>query len=143
MAANRKNVVVTGHKELDATLATVEPKIQKKVVRKGLREAGKLIQAAAKGNLGRNGNVESGELQKGIRVRAMKRSRSRIGVQVVTTERKVADKSGNRFGGGQLEVGSKRQRAQPFLRPAGYDNKDSITQKVVASVKSVLAELAR
>ena len=140
----RSGVIVTGHKELDLKLSIVEPAVQKKVARKGLREAGKIIQNAAKQKLSQNNNVNTGELRKGIRVRAMKRSRSKIGIQVATTERsegKAID--GKRFGGAQIETGTKHIRAQPFLRPAGYDNEPGIERQIIDSIHDALNGLTR
>ena len=137
-------VFVTGDKELDRKLSTLEPKVQKKVARKGMRKAGKVIQAAAKSNLASNQSVETGELSKGIRVRAMKRSRSRIGIEIATTERREGKSiEGKRFGGAQLEAGTKHTQAKPFLRPAGYDNEDEVLSLITDSIGDAIDDLAR
>jgi HK97 gp10 family phage protein len=135
--------VVSGVKELDAKFASIEPKIAKKVARKAMRDGAKKIEARAKANLSANGNIDTGELRRGIKVRAMKRSRSRIGVWIATTERKQASKKGFRFGGYQLEYGTKHAQAEPFMRPAGNDSEPAIRSMVIADILEALGELAR
>lgn len=141
--AKRGAVLVSGDKELDRKLQVLEPRVQKKVARKGLRSAGKLIQQHAKANLSRNSNVNTGELQKGIKVRAAKRSRSSIGIVIATTERRKASPKGNRFGGAQLETGTKFVTAKPFLRPAAYDREDQIKKLITDSISDAIDDLAR
>lgn len=138
----RKSVIVTGDKALDRKLASLEPRVQKKVGRKGLRAAGKLIQKHAKSNLSRNQNVDTGELRRGIRVRAAKRSRKRIGVEIMTTERREGRTvEGKRFGGAQLETGTKHVQAKPFLRPAAYEREPEIKRLIADSISDAIDDL--
>jgi HK97 gp10 family phage protein len=132
----KSKTIVTGDKELDRKLASIPWGVQSKVARQAMRKAGYLIQAAAKGNLSRNQNVDTGQLQKGIKVRALKRSRSRVGISIATTAERA--ESGKRYGGMPLEAGTKHMTARPFLRPAGYDNEDKVRAMIVADVEKVL-----
>jgi HK97 gp10 family phage protein len=131
-----KNSIVTGVKEIDRKLASLEPKIQKKLVRSAVRKAGKLIQKKAKDHL--EDNEQSGQTKRGIKVRAMKRSRGKIGITVGTTERSRGKTGSSVFGGAQLEFGTKHMRADPFLRPAGYGSEKEVRQMVI---DDILAEL--
>lgn len=132
-----KKTIVTGYRELDRKLATLPLKVQKAVTRGSLRKAGKMIQDKAKQNLTSNQSVETGELRKGIRVRASKRSRTRVGIYISTTERKE-ENSKWPFGGAQVEFGREDVRPKPFLRPAGYESQQAIRAFFVADVKRQL-----
>jgi len=132
-----KKVVVTGHRAIDRKLATLPLKVQKKIARTGLRKAGKLVKGKAQGNLSSNDSVDTGKLKKGIRVRASKRSRTRIGIFISTTERKE-EESRWPFGGAQVESGREDVKAKPFLRPAGYGSEAEIRKLFTDDVKSQL-----
>lgn len=66
---------ITGEKEILKKLDTVEKKLKGAFVRKALRKAAKLVQAKAKSTAPNS----SGTLEENIKVRAMRRSRNRIG----------------------------------------------------------------
>lgn len=148
-------VIVTGHRALDIKLATLPLKLQRKLARSALRKAGKLIQGKAKANLqtlvgktskklatGKESKVEkvagTGELKRGIRVRASKRSRKRVGIFISTTER-----AGTRwpYGGAQFEFGKEKQKARPFLRPAGYESEAQVRQFVITDIGTELVKM--
>lgn len=73
--------VVTGSKELDAKLQALLPALQKKLVRQALRKsayrAKKAIQEIIKSEA-----HDTGTLEKNLKVKALKRSRVRVGVGV-------------------------------------------------------------
>jgi hypothetical protein len=75
---SNKLVVVTGIAKIDRRLKTLLPRLQKKVIRQGMRKGLKLIQADAKARWGR----ETGETIRNIRVRAVKgRKRGSISLE--------------------------------------------------------------
>lgn len=132
-------IVITGDKQLARTFAALGPQLANKFARQALRKAAKLVKERAEGKLRTNPSIESGALLKGIKVRAMKRSRVRIGVVIVTT----AESGESGFGGFQLEFGTKRAGAEPFLRPSLYEHADAIRNDFKTDVKEVIAEAAQ
>lgn len=128
-------VIVTGDLELDAKLSTLEKKVQKKVAKKSMRKAAKeIILPEAKNRV----PVDSGALEESLVVRSLKRSRSRIGVEVRTKEGFF---KGDEFYGGFIEFGTATQKAQPFLRPAGYGNEPRIRELIIQDIKQALREM--
>lgn len=123
-------IVVFGDKALDKKLASLGPKLAKQIARSAMRKSGKGVKQAAKETVA----VDEGELQQSIEVRALTRSRSRIGVKIQTEE------DGKGFGGAQLEFGTKHMAAQPFLRPSLYDNQESIREQIIADVYTIIWE---
>lgn len=65
---------VSGLRELDQMLKQLPANIEKNVLRGALRAGQKVFADAAKGNLRRNGSVDTGELEKSIRVRFKRKS---------------------------------------------------------------------
>ena len=116
------SIVVTGVKEIDSKLKTLEPKIQKKVLRQAMRSGMKLVLQDAISRV----PVLSGLLKRNIKLRAMKRKQNRVGllVQVKSDERFVkVSKAGIRYWyPAAVEFGHGTVPAYPFMRPA-YDLK--------------------
>lgn len=129
-------VIVTGDVELDKKLSQMEQKIQKKVARQSMRKAVKeIIVPAAKAKV----NKRSGALGRSIKARAMKRSRSRVGVEARAGEGHF---KGDQYYSGMLEFGTKKMRARPFLRPAGYENKERIERLIIKDLRRIIVEMA-
>jgi hypothetical protein len=80
-------VAITGVKELDRKLRRIDAKLGKKIVTQGSRRALKPVQLAAR----RFVPVDTGELRKGIKVKALRRSRKRFGSRVTSAGRNVED----------------------------------------------------
>lgn len=74
-------VIVTGLAQLDAVLASMEPKLQKKFTRKSLRAVAKKVTGAAKAIVQAEA-YHFGVIFKNLKVRALKRARNRLGVQM-------------------------------------------------------------
>ena len=134
--------VVTGVEEIDRKLQQFEPKLQKKVARKSLRKAGKLVKQSAQTNLDKNDTNETGQTRRGIKIKSAKRSRSRIGILVMTTHRQEEVATRNQFNAIPLEFGHDQVRAYPFLRPAVYDNENRINNFVVKDIEEQIDEMA-
>ena len=84
----KKTVVKTGFILLDRKIKKLTSKEQKKLFRKSARPAMKPLQQQAKSNA--KEDKVTGETGKSIKIRATKRSRSRIGIRV-TSELKSFD----------------------------------------------------
>ena len=112
-------VVLTGDKALNRMLRSLSGKDGKKAIRKATRPALKVVQAEAKALAPR----ATGALARAIRVRALPRSRRRVGARVTIG---AGEFTGETFYGGFQEWGWKaggRQIAgKRFLRNAA-DNK--------------------
>jgi HK97 gp10 family phage protein len=100
-----KPVIVTGSEELNRKLADLKGSKAKQAIRKASREALRPVAAAAKANAPRR----TGLLAQSIKVRALKRSRVRVGSQVTANG---ANKkfNGRQFYGGFQEYGWKAGR---------------------------------
>jgi HK97 gp10 family phage protein len=120
--AAKGSIVVTGIKEIDSKLKTLEPKIQRKVLRQAMRSGMKLVFQEALQRV----PVLTGLLKKNIKLRAMKRKRNRAGllVQVKSDEGLVkVSKAGTRYWyPAAVEWGHGTVPPHPFMRPA-YDIK--------------------
>jgi len=109
------DIRMTGDKELDRQLRRLAGNDQKKIVRKALRAGARPIQADAIANAPED---EEGRLKK-VKVRSAKRSRRSIGARVG-----FFSGSGEDGIAAHVELGTRRSRAKPFLRPALAKNKD-------------------
>lgn len=120
---------VDGDKELMQQLAGLEGKIGRKIAQGALRRAAKkVILPEAKAMV----PVDTGQLEGSLKVKALARSRRVFGVAVVAGEGFF---KGEEFYGGFVEFGTKHMEADPFLRPAGYANREKVLRLVVQDVK--------
>lgn len=72
-------IIVTGIKDIDRRLKTLLPRLQKKVIRQGMRAGLKVIAAEVKANA----PVDTGRMKKAVQVRAVKsRKRGSIALEV-------------------------------------------------------------
>jgi len=115
-------IVVTGITEIDKKLKTLEPRLQKKVIRQSMRSGMKLVLQDAVQRV----PFLSGLLKRNIKLRAMKRKRNRIGLLV---EVKSDPGFYKHYGQGQVawypasvEYGHGTVPPHPFMRPA-FDTK--------------------
>jgi len=143
-------VIVTGDKVLDALLAGLEPKLQKKLSRQATRKAAKdIVLPEARNRV----PVDTGDLDDSLTVRAVKRSRGKIGHMVTTRDGFF---KGDQFYGAMLEFGTKERKhksgksvgsIQPhsfaFLRPAIYDNEARIKTEYINDVRELINEAAK
>ena len=142
-------VIITGDKALDRKLAGLPDKLAKKLSKQATRKAAKeIVLPRAKADA----PVDTGELEDSLTVRAVKRSRRRIGHMVTTRDGMF---QGDQFYGGFVEWGThERQtksgkstgRIQPnefmFLRSALYDNEVRIKAEYVKDVNQLIDEAA-
>lgn len=149
-------VLVTGDKAVERMLLRLPEDLRKKALRPALRKAAKdVVLPAAKRNLQDQVESGTGELMKSLKVRAIKRSRVKFGAAVIL--RGVSDSvvDVSKFYGLFLEFGltktspPRRHRktgkstgdlpAQPFLRPALYDNKRRVEALTVRAIRTWIA----
>ena len=116
------SIVVTGIKEIDSKLKTLEPRVQRKVLRQAMRSGMKLVMQDALMRV----PVLTGLLKRNIKLRAMKRKRNRAGllVQIKSDPGFVTvSKAGVKYWyPAAVEFGHGTVPAHPFMRPA-YDFK--------------------
>jgi HK97 gp10 family phage protein len=83
MASNRFDISLLGAPELSKALAALPDKLERKVLTKALRAAGKFYLTLAKASAPR----DEGRLASTMKLRALKRRRGRVGVMVQTGTR--------------------------------------------------------
>lgn len=154
MAAG-KLVIVTGFKELDAKLRTMEPKLQRKFIRGALRKGGKRLQQEAK-RIIRTEAKDTGALEKSVGApKALKRSRKRIGVSVMPDRDKLFANYRAKHGGkapspmaghndphyyaASIEFGTETQEAVRPFRRALYDNAKVYQEYFKADLREFIA----
>lgn len=111
-----KGFVITGHKKIDKLFKQLTDKVQKKVVKKAMRKGMKPVLDEVKQNV----PVDTGATKKDIKIRAGKRSRDRIEVQVSSKNDNYIPKF--------LEYGTSKMQARPFYRPA-FESKGEQAKK--------------
>lgn len=149
MAGRQATVWVTGIPELDAKLRTIEQRLAKKIYRRSVRKAAKPVLDTARSLA----PVESGDLKRSLKIRAMKRSRRnkhQVGVQVVTGKEWF---KGDQFYAAFIEFGAPGHKffgkgeaplePKPFLRPAADANKSKVADVFRAEMRRELEEAAR
>ena len=144
---------ITGDKEIIREFDNLTLTIQKKGLRPGLRQAAKeLVLKSARQNLRDQQEGGTGALSASLKVRAVKRSRTKFGSQIHFRS-SLGDA---KFYGLWLEFGltktspPRRHKsgkstgdlpAQPFLRPALYDNRRRIQKMVEKHIKRWIKSL--
>jgi HK97 gp10 family phage protein len=105
--------VLTGDKTINRRLAKLTGPEAKNIIRKSARPALKPILAAARANA----PTDKGLLRKSVKIRAMKRSRSRVGA-TVSSGSKTSAYAGKAWYGGPIEYGYTRRdgREMPAVR---------------------------
>lgn len=150
-----KLVFVTGFKELDAKLESLEPKIQKKFVRGALRKGGKRLTQEAQ-RIIRQEARDTGALEKSVKVLSLKRSRKRVGIAVMPKREVLFTQYAARHEGkkphpakdetepyyyaASIEFGTETQPAVKPFRRALYDNAKVYQAYFIGDVKQFIAE---
>lgn len=154
-------VVVTGDEELDAVLRTLSPRLQKKFVRGALRKSMKRVKGEFE-KIVRTEAYATGAYLKSTKVRSMKRSRSRIGMEFHVDRDKYFERYQAKYGkkpsprkgetephyvpasiefGFDLPNGTHVEAVRPQRR-ALYDNQQAILGEFKNDVKQLIAEAA-
>lgn len=137
-----KNIITTGFPEVDNLLATLEPKLQRKAIRKGLRAGAKLVRERAIALV----PYDEGVLQDTLVVRSPKGTarrklpRGTLGISV--THRTTGDD--DPFYAIWVEFGTVKWVGDPYIRPALYDRKVEILaasrRAIIAGVNEIAAK---
>lgn len=155
-------VIVTGLKQLDDVLAQLEVKVQKKFIRKALRNVAKKVVETAK-RIVHAEAYDTGTLHDSFKVRALKRSRRGIGVAMFVDRDKLFALYESRHGRrptprsgedephyylASIEFGYSRPDGTqvPAVRPmrrALYENEDVLKQFFKDDLTELIRELAK
>jgi hypothetical protein len=156
-------VIVTGDKALDALLATLPMKMQKKVFRKGIRPVVRsIVLPAAQSNV----PSDTGALRGSLKLVALKSNvvsftrsngkagkrnlnANKVGVQVMTAD---GFYKGDQFYGAFTEFGTKERKHKSgknvgkveevgWLRKSVYENEQQVKSSVLAAVTEQIREL--
>lgn len=120
---------ITGVKEIDKALKKLEPKVRKKMVRQAMRPALKPVQATAKEKC----PVDTGALRDSIKVKAAKRSRRTMGVDVRSVGVPYY---------GPVEYGSKDRPPAGFMRNAYDTGKDKAKDDAINRIAELVEKEA-
>jgi HK97 gp10 family phage protein len=107
--------VITGVKEIDRKLKQLEPRIAKKVVRKSMREALRLVRAAVQSEQ-KSGPFATGATAKAVKIQAGRNRRR--GTITVEVRIGVGDYVGDQFYAAFVEFGTKRMEARHKMEAA-------------------------
>ena len=153
----RVDITLTGADELKRLLTGLPMNLEKKYLRKGVREVGNRILASAKPKV----PLDTEAAKDSLKTRAFKRTRKGIvGVTVGfrRVERRPSRKAGERKGkyrqrvraakgtgetvfyGLAIEYGTAHQAAHPVLRPAFDSNKSAALSILTGAVRQCIAE---
>lgn len=130
------DIRVFGDKELQRKLKALPLILQKKILRSAMRAGGKIVLDSAKQRV----PVDTGALQASLKLRAMKRSKNVLGVQILTGKGFFV---GKQFYGAFLELGTHKLPARPYLRPALEENRTSVLGLMQQEIASRIAAEAR
>lgn len=140
------SMVLTGDRELNRKLQTLKGPKQKKAVRKASRESLKPLASATS----RAAPRRSGLLARSVKVRALKRSRKRVGARVTIGEGSF---KGRTFYGGFIELGRKtgkrgsahRRQVEEndFMRRTAKRKRQSVLADYRQRLKGHIIQLAR
>lgn len=129
---NLSNVafVTTGIEAIDRRLMSLEPKLQKKVIRKAQRDGAKDVLAAAKSLA----PVKSGALKKNLKIRTIKRKKGQVGLDIGTAAK---DFTGDQFYSSFLIYGTKKipKGKHDFLTPAYEQTNDKVRNKIIDQIQ--------
>lgn len=119
MATNRFDISILGAPELSRALAALPEKLERKILTKALRQAGKFYQTLAAARSPR----DRGKLSSSYKVRALKRRKGRVGVLIQTGTRAQLgiDPKQRGFYPAHVEFGHRdragvHHAANPFMR---------------------------
>lgn len=110
------DISLLGDKKLIRKLKRMEPAVQKRIMRKALRAGARPVRDESR----RRAPILTGRLKKSIKIRALKRSRNKLGVLVQTGTRAELgiDPDDRYYYPAHVELGHGSVPAIPYLRGA-------------------------
>lgn len=138
----KKDVKITGIKDIDRRLKMLGPRIAKKVVRKAIRDGMKVMASEVKSRA----PVDKGIMRSAVKVRAVK-SRKRGDIAIETTiSGKVAalvkfTKAGKRvFYPAAVEYGRRHESPNPFMRRAFAAKGEAVRNAAIQQIREGVEE---
>lgn len=116
---------LSGIKEIEKALKDLEAKVSKKITRQALRKGTKIFAKQVKDDT----PVDSGTLKKQVKVKAGKRSRTNLSVNVETS-------SPDAFYGAFQELGTSKTPATHYQHNAFQKVKDEVMRVVLTELKN-------
>jgi hypothetical protein len=147
-------VIVTGDKALDAKLKSLPPNLQKKLTRGALRKGAKRLTLEFKRRV-RLVAYDTGAFHDSTKIKALKRSRTRIGVSMFTNTEKLFAKYESKHGHkpnprkgesrpffypATIELGDIDSEPKKPMRGALYDNSEVFKAYFAGDLKQFIAE---
>lgn len=132
---------ILGDKVLEKRLKALPLKVQKKILRKAFRSTAKDILSDARIRV----PIDTGNLRKSLRVRALKKAKGRIGVQIETGTREELgiDENDKYYYPAAIELGAEGVPVQSFLRAALEVNRVPGTDKIKKSIMDGIKEAGK
>jgi len=134
------DISVIGDKALAKTLADLPDALQKSIVRKAMRPAGNFLLKEVKAAT----PVKTGALKKNLKLRAIKRSRSRFGVMIPlpTRESLGIDAKTDGYYPAVLEYGSPARNIAPraYIRGTTNKNETRWRAKVGQGIRDIMED---
>lgn len=132
-------IEVQGISELLRKLVAVGgAKFAKKALRSAIRKGGKPMLAAIKARA----PVDSGDLEESLKLKAIKRTRTGVGVTIGTSAYNSLFQ-GEQFYGAFQEFGTAKLPPNPFMRPGFDETKEQSVQFVGESLRADIEAEAR
>ena len=129
----KASFTIEGDKQLTRALKGLEPKVGKKLVKKAMRPAMRIVQAKAK----QEAPVLTGATKKAIKVRAAKKSRRSFGIDVRIGK---GDYKGDEYYASFVEYGTSKMEPRPFMRPAYASEAEPAKEKARTELLKLIDE---
>lgn len=123
------SIQLLGEKSMRRAFERLEPTARKRVFRKAVRKGLKKMLQRAKAFVPK----VSGDLLRSLKVRAIRRSRVRLGLQLVAG----GDRAPHAF---HVETGTRNRAASPFLRPAFDAEKEQLVTDITTELNRAIDE---
>lgn len=133
------DIRLIGGRKMQRRFDAIDQKTRGKVLRKALRAGGKLIHAQAKINT----PVLTGARRRATKLRALKRSRKRVGVQIIVDRNALGIPGGKYFYPAAGEYGTDDQDADQAMRKALESKRAAANEKVRDTLWAGIRDAAR
>ena len=133
-------------RSLDRKLSRLKKGPRKRVIRKAARKSMKPLHKAIVAAAPKGSYKEGGTLKRNLKLRAMKRSRVRIGVMVVVgkdTWKSSKGKKWDVFYANMVELGTKFQRAQNFMKDTSRRMRRSVLKHFEKQIVIEIRDLVK
>lgn len=133
------DISLLGDKALTRKLNKLPNRVQKKVVRQSMRKAAKPLLTLIKQAIGeiRVTGIHTDPLKRGMKIKSVKRSRTRVGVEIVTPRRQELDiaDSDKSYWPANIELGTSKSPPRKFIR-------DTVDSNRIQTMNIIQRELA-